>query len=127
MNEADENKETDLITLRGGGIFTQYRFPQSTICPSRKCNREFDNRSDAIEHYKIWHAVQWMFCSQCDKPVYTNKLKNYKEHYEKMHPKSEIPPVKLIEPIVPNSDTDEVCNIRSKFLYKIMSHTFFTV
>lgn len=127
VNEDDENEDEDLITLRGGGIFTQYRFPQSTDCPSKCCNREFDNRSDAIVHYKIWHALNFMFCFECEKPVCTNNLNNYKEHYEQMHPQSEILSAKIIEPIDPDSKTDEVSYITSDliFRHKIMTHHLF--
>lgn len=89
---ADDEKEEDLIVLRGGGLVTKWRFPyNSKDCPIRNCGLEFELRSHAIVHYKIYHAMNYFYCSMCDGPIPTYKLKNYKEHYRSIHPTVEIP------------------------------------
>lgn len=105
---SDDNEEEDLITLRGGGVVTHWRFPPDLReCPIRQCNMEFDNRSDAIAHYKVWHAPSNLFCSVCDRLIPTYNLKNYKEHFQNVHPNiQEIP-----QSIQPEDDESEVGSV----------------
>lgn len=88
----DDDKHDDLITLRGGGQITQWKFPENIKnCPIHNCDTRFAVRSDAIEHFKQQHTGQSIYCSICDKPIATSGLFGFKMHYFQVHPNEELP------------------------------------
>lgn len=86
---ADFEEIDDMITLNGFGIQTVWQYPKNiTYCTNRSCGCTFDNRSDAINHYKEQHADQFILCSVCTKPV---AARSFIKHYKNIHPHNEIP------------------------------------
>lgn len=51
----------------------------------------FGVRSDTIDHYRKRHAMNYIYCSKCDKPITTHNLIDFNEHYRKVHPKEPLP------------------------------------
>lgn len=94
-SERDEDdKENDLITLRGCGKVTYWRFPPKlTHCPIKTCLIEFGVRSDAIRHYKNHHAHYAILCPVCVKPIAcaNGGFFGIKKHYKKVHPNQALP------------------------------------
>lgn len=86
------DKDGDLITLSGYNQTTYWKFPQNIRqCPNKRCGAEFEDRSDAIEHYKQMHAVHSILCSKCDTPIAVQNRANLMLHYTSRHP-GEMPP-----------------------------------
>lgn len=82
----------DLIMLNGLGETTFWQFPKRiNHCPVLGCGLTFPTRSEAIAHYKVKHANQFILCSICLKPISTRKTGNLKAHYQSMHPDTELP------------------------------------
>lgn len=82
----------DLITLHGCGRTTKWLFPQyQKKCPVHTCREEFNVRSDAIEHYKEKHANTSILCPICVKPICTQRLWTFKDHYERIHSGEKLP------------------------------------
>lgn len=88
----EEDNDDDLITLNGCGQITQWRFPKGMErCPLISCQELFDDRSEAIDHYKMQHAKKSILCYVCDIPIYTYSSKDFEAHFRRMHPDAEIP------------------------------------
>lgn len=88
----ESGEDGDLITLRGCGLTTHWRFPTNvTDCPVQKCPRKFKHRLDAIAHYKADHAENAIYCSICKKPISVGCPKHFKLHYNRMHPDIKVP------------------------------------
>lgn len=86
------NEDDDLITLRGCGQTTYWRFPQdSKQCPVKRCEEKFDSRLDAIAHYKLNHAMKAILCTLCDRPIAVNQPGTYEKHYLRLHPFKRMP------------------------------------
>lgn len=78
--------------MTGGGQITHWQFPKkATKCPVKSCLEHFGVRSDAIDHYKKRHAMNYIFCSECDKPVSMYFLIDINEHYRRVHPNVALP------------------------------------
>lgn len=89
-NEKDE--EDDLITLSGFGQTTYWIFPSNiTHCPVGRCKAVFEERFQAIQHYKQSHADISIVCPKCDRPVVARKRKDFLTHYARRHPGEEPP------------------------------------
>lgn len=88
----NNNGEDDVVTLSGGGHITQWNFPDTTLCPVMNCRLRFQNRSQAIEHYREKHAKFAILCSICDKPIRVDTNKNgFIYHYRATHPNHPLP------------------------------------
>lgn len=86
LNKDDE----DLITLYGCGRITKWKFPTNqTRCLA--CPSESVQRSSLIAHYKECHAKTSILCPICVKPICAREKKNFKKHYQRMHPNERIP------------------------------------
>lgn len=93
-NDENDNEDEvdDLITLKACGITTQWKFPAGLKnCPVMSCRVLFGVRSDAITHYIKKHASHSILCKECNKPIITHYLKDFKKHYNNVHPKLKIP------------------------------------
>lgn len=86
-----ESEIDDLITLRGGGQITQWRFPKIKCCPIRRCPAQFESRTRAISHYKKHHAKHYIYCSICDKPIQVQNFQCFARHYDRNHLGIEVP------------------------------------
>lgn len=79
--------EDDLITLRGCGIQTMWRFPEHlTSCPVLRCNFTTDSHSKLINHYKAKHAKHSILCDVCNKPIMAKQKHHFKRHFWRIHP-----------------------------------------
>lgn len=88
----DSDKEDDLITLGGFGQTTYWIFPSNiTHCPVGRCKAVFEERSQAIRHYKQSHADMSIVCPKCDRPVVARQRKDFLIHYARRHPGEEPP------------------------------------
>lgn len=97
--------DKDLITLSGCRQTTYWRFPPNlTHCPNKRCGAEFEDRSDAIEHYKEMHAVHCILCPKCDRPIAAQNKTNLLVHYASQHP-GEMPPYPNVMQSPSNSHT----------------------
>lgn len=86
------DKDGDLITLSGNNQTTYWKFPLNIRhCPNKRCSEEFENRSDAIEHYRQTHARYCILCPICDRPIAVQNKANLMVHYSNKHP-GEMPP-----------------------------------
>lgn len=89
--------DDDFITL---GELTEYenavwRFPDTTRCPFRSCNRYFGTRKKAIKHYRENHAKYAVLCKLCNYPIMLHTATHHFEgHYARKHP-NVAPPVKV--------------------------------
>lgn len=91
MHWQNEDEADDLIMLKGFGETTFWQFPKRiNHCPVLGCGLRFPTRSEAITHYKVKHAHQFILCSICLKPISTRTCR-IREHYRKIHPDSEMP------------------------------------
>lgn len=84
-------KNDDLITLKGCGYTTIWRFPMNMKrCPNSRCNFISKDRSETIAHYRKHHAMSAILCYLCNKPisigVNTKSTYNYMLHYKNGHP-----------------------------------------
>lgn len=82
-----KQKNSDLITLNGSGIKTQWKMPLNlTKCPVVRCpQNSFVNRSDLITHYKKEHSSVSIYCCICDKPVISRNRSHFITHYKLLH------------------------------------------
>lgn len=88
----EKNDDDDLVTLKGCGQITQWRFPQETTsCPMLSCHKDYGLRSLAISHFKYRHAKHSAFCSECERPVGAKTVSGLTSHYSKLHPNAELP------------------------------------
>lgn len=76
----------DMIVLSGCGLRFKWQFPQTTWCPVKNCRRQFGVRSDAIVHYKKFHAERSTLCPICKEPKVMRKISDMVFHYKKVHP-----------------------------------------
>lgn len=91
-NDLDtDDEEDDLITLNGCGQVTQWRFPDTKICPVQNCRLLFGIRSDAMHHYKKRHAKVSILCPICEKPIISHKPSDFMRHFLRIHPNNETP------------------------------------
>ncbi|XP_031628722.1 uncharacterized protein LOC116344365 [Contarinia nasturtii] len=88
---SDSSYESDLIDLHAFGKITQWKFPNVTYCPMSRCRLLFGVRSDAILHYKKRHTNHSVYCHICDKPISTYSKRDFKKHYQRLHPKEQCP------------------------------------
>lgn len=94
QTDDDDNDDDDLITLRGCGQKTQWRFPPNfNQCPVKRCGEKFETRSEAIIHYKKQHAKTSIFCFICDKPLAAQSWNNFQIHYQHLHPAVKLPKI----------------------------------
>lgn len=117
----DADKDDDLITLSTSDQVSHWRFPQNTSqCPVKSCQEEFDSRSDAIAHYKHEHADKAIFCPPCNKPIAVRRLAQFLTHFHKKHPFKKNPyDVRGKEAVAPEKSSDQndkVRNLVIKFL-----------
>lgn len=94
MTEQDNSAVVDdTILLSGLDRTTFWKFPQQNFCPHPYCQKDFENRSEAIGHFKSEHAKYAILCSVCEpqKPIYTYSRVGFKAHYRNHHPNAEIP------------------------------------
>lgn len=85
-------QEDDLITLRGCGQITQWRFPEHmTRCPFVRCHKHFESRPDAIDHFKMNHTVNMILCFTCNKPIRSAYPVQFIEHHRNRHPNIPMP------------------------------------
>lgn len=90
-NRNDDAKD-DMITLRGCGRITKWRFPQnSKRCPVRTCHKNFGFRADAIQHYKRCHAPHSILCPICSKVIVVRGRYKFIQHCTRTHPDKKIP------------------------------------
>lgn len=76
-----------MIILKGGSQISRWQFPQHiTKCPARNCTQEFVDRAEAIAHYRKRHAMNYQYCSKCDKLIPTHHMKFFSDHYRNVHP-----------------------------------------
>lgn len=88
-NDSQTDEIDDLIISNGFGVTTCWRYPEDiNYCLNLGCGLIFENRSDAIKHYKRQHADHFVFCSICTKPV---SVDNFKRHCKNIHRNGEIP------------------------------------
>lgn len=89
----NNNGEDDVVTLSGGGHITQWNFPENiTICPVISCRLQFQNRLQAIDHYKERHAKYAILCSICNKPIRVDiRTNEFIYHYRRSHPNEPLP------------------------------------
>lgn len=80
-----------MIVLSGCGLKFKWRFPKSTRCPVKNCRRQFGVRSDAIVHYKKFHAKRSTLCLACKEPKVVRKISDMVYHYKTIHPKQNLP------------------------------------
>lgn len=73
-----DDDDDDLITLSGLGRITYWRYPKKKwqTCPVGQCNWKFEDRSDAIAHYKTAHSHSTICCHICHKAIVTYHLSN---------------------------------------------------
>lgn len=81
----------DIVFLFGLGKKTQWKFPKISYCPHPSCQEEFENRNQAIDHFRCVHSQSVILCSECFKPIFTYSIDGFKEHYRSSHPDAEIP------------------------------------
>lgn len=92
MQESDDvDDDHDLITLHGCGIITKWRFPHVKKCPIKYCGNEFENRSAAIDHFKMLHVMNTIYCPLCCEPCCANFPTDFKQHYQVFHQKHKMP------------------------------------
>lgn len=92
MHWQNADEVDDLIMLNGLGETTFWYFPKHiNHCPVLGCGLTFPTRSEAIAHYKMKHASQFILCSICVKPISTRESGRVKAHYRTMHPDAEMP------------------------------------
>lgn len=85
LNQVDETGE--IIILSGCNRKVPWQFPkQTTQCPSSRCRKQFDIRSDVIKHYKSMHAMKSTLCFVCKKSVSTRNINDLRWHCKKNHP-----------------------------------------
>lgn len=76
-----------MITLKAHGVVTHWEFPKRLrTCPITSCRKFSDDRSGAIDHFKLQHAENSILCSLCNKPVYCKQKSHYASHYRSLHP-----------------------------------------
>lgn len=86
------NEESGLITLKGCGHVTKWKFPQNqNNCPNGNCRESFDTRAECILHYERQHSMNAIVCKMCDHPISTHTTRDYIKHFERMHPNEAIP------------------------------------
>lgn len=91
-SEKDNDEESDMIELKGGGTSTFWRFPaQTTRCPFRNCSVDLGFHSRAIQHYRKKHANDMFYCNLCDRPLSIKAYKTYAAHFKYVHPGAELP------------------------------------
>lgn len=87
---ADDEDESDVIILSGCGQNYRWKFPKDYggKCPVKACLAKCEVRSDAIDHYKKYHAMNAMYCKICRKPIATTRgySINFQAHNIRMHP-----------------------------------------
>lgn len=89
-NETSDEKS--LITLKACGVVTIWQFPENTReCPAKGCQKQFDIRSQAIEHYQHTHANGSILCPLCNKPIRADGPYVVFNHYERFHPHAKMP------------------------------------
>lgn len=89
-NNANKNDD-DLITLRGLGKITQWKFPKNvTQCPMHCCNFKFKMRATGISHFKQLHAEHTILCTICRKIVSSRQRQQICRHFDKMHPNEDM-------------------------------------
>lgn len=92
--EKDDDEQEDLIELHGCGLTTYWKFPKNVKnCPVHRCRANFGVRSDAIRHYRNYHANRAILCPICVKPILcaNRSFFNIKDHYNRVHPNEELP------------------------------------
>lgn len=85
-NVLQNERDNDMIVLRGYGRIMKWRFPITKKCPVKKCNRNFSTRSAAIVHFETEHASNYTLCSICYKPISVLLPSDYKKHFRRVHP-----------------------------------------
>lgn len=101
------NDVDDLITLRGCGLVTKWKFPETTKCPIAGCQKENGIRTFAISHFKHAHAKHSVYCSECEAPTRAKSFSTFFEHFTKKHPNAELPTcLKNCEPKNYENETD---------------------
>lgn len=90
--ENEDATINDTITLFGLGKTTNWTFPpEINYCPHPSCQEEFENRAEAINHFRSMHSQSVILCSECSKPIFTYSIDGFKEHYRNSHPDAKIP------------------------------------
>lgn len=74
-----------MIILKGAGEIKTWQFPNITNCPVPKCPKQFENRTEAIIHYKKKHIMNYQYCDICKGPVPTHNCKKFSDHLKKDH------------------------------------------
>lgn len=128
-SDGASDEESDLITLKGLGQETQWRFPNDlTRCPMYTCRKEFGIRDAAIDHFKYQHIKNAVYCEVCDKPVGAKCRYTFEAHYKNLHPNVD-PPEFLKNPL-PEDDKKVrksiVCmflNVRIDYFPNCLFHT----
>lgn len=113
-NDKNEDEVDDLITLRGCGRITQWRFPSDiTRCPVHRCPHTFHSRAKAINHYKEKHANYAILCPICEKPIAAHSKHGFISHYEKWHAYQKVP-YNLYDENTDNSDDPADATVKVK-------------
>lgn len=91
-DDESTGSRNDLITLNGCGIQTYWKFPKGIKrCPVLRCNFSSDEHAEVITHYKEKHANRSILCEICKKPIYSNDRKDFRRHFQRMHPNVKVP------------------------------------
>lgn len=81
-----------MIVLSACDLKFKWQFPQKTTqCPVKNCRKQFGVRSDAIVHYKKFHAERSTLCPACKEPKMVRKLSDIAYHYSSVHPNENLP------------------------------------
>lgn len=98
VNEAERRqqqteKEEDPIQLRCCDIETKWQFPQNVLkCTVVNCQKEYNDRSKVIAHYKEYHAIHSILCPICIKPIISKgSFGKFKMHYQRKHGNVKLP------------------------------------
>lgn len=122
-NEGEKDDGYDLIELTGCGKISQWRFPKDLErCPISSCQELFDDRFEAIDHYRKEHAKNSILCYICAIPIYTYSFKDFEAHFNRMHPNDGIP-FQFNQKIKQEPQPAKVCieiNLLSYFLVSIL-------
>lgn len=61
------------------------------LSPIKYCGNEFENRSAAIDHFKMLHVMNTIYCPLCCEPCCANFPTDFKQHYQIFHQKHKMP------------------------------------
>lgn len=92
-NTSDDKSDDDFVII---GENTKYepmawRFPRTRTCPKVYCNKYFESRHAAMQHYSKMHAKIDLLCEECNTLISMSGQHNMINHFQRKHPDSPIP------------------------------------